>query len=167
LASWWRNISKSEISWGIPDFPVIGLHPDLLHSHIHFDPPLLQIIIEIGFITGKFITLEAEIHLFFLVTSGDPAIGILAVPTSTSPAIALGELLEYLLEFRIMSKHRPETGEPFGIVVKISKSLFQATAMGFDITLIKRHTLGAVQTTWGQNNFDLFIIHNFHSFYDQ
>ena len=151
--------SRSAVAAQIPGFCIVRFDTDLLHAGIHLDPPAFQIGIEIGFVAGKLVALEAEIHPLFLITLHDPAVGILALAAPASLAVCLGEECEQLLELRIVLKDREKTAETLGIPVERPEQFLQCSAVIFDFAGCACHTLSAVETAGGKYIQDLLVLH--------
>jgi hypothetical protein len=77
--------------------------------------------IEISLVTREFITLEAEIDTFAVVTANNTTIWVLAHTLPTPKAVCLGKVGEQFLELRVVLEDRKERREPFSVDVEATQ----------------------------------------------
>ncbi len=114
----------SYISRQVFRFQEIRLNADLFHPLVHPDPALFEIGIEVGILARELGALKAEVDTLLPGARRNPAVRILAIALAAAPAVRFVELLQQLLESRIILEYRQKPGEPFRIAVEGAEKFF-------------------------------------------
>ena len=88
----------------IPCFLIKGFDADFPHPLVHFQPPPVQVRVEVAVVTWKIVALEAKIHILFPMAGGHAAVRILAGPGPATQAVGLGDMIQYLFEGRVLAE---------------------------------------------------------------
>ena len=130
-------------------FGIIIFDTHLSNSLIELDPSFVQMLVEVGIIAWKIITLKAEIDLFLLVATFHSALFVmLADFVPASCAVALCKIIEHEFEIWIFLKDGiiEKRLKSFRIDIKVSESFFKLQAVLSDITIDMCETFFTAQS---------------------
>jgi hypothetical protein len=132
---------------------------DFIDSH----PGIIQALIKIGPVAGKFIALVTEINPHLLVARPYSAVfKKFALFVSTTTAVLTRKIIEHRLEVTIFFKNWiPQQGfEPLGIDVEVTQFFLELDAEFSDIAVYVGETGFTAQAAWGNGFFDRVVRHD-------
>jgi hypothetical protein len=144
--------NRLNIPGALYGFFIIVLYAVFDYYLVDPHPGFMQTFVKVGSVTGKRVTLVAEIHLFLLVTGSHATTFkqfALFVPAAFT--VSRRQVIQHLFESRILLKNRisQQGFKPFGIVLEISQFFLELQAVHADLSVHMGKAFFTTQAAWG------------------